>query len=160
MKMATNYCVTHESITLPRSSTCPYVLLLMQCLDRILTQDQLLKQLAHSKIHRTTSTALGEIQYARYVYKTTLPTDTTIRKPIATFWATRSHVLRHEAEEEFRAMCLEYPQFGFDVLSLVLDHKEQSDGSAGGVSQIATVGVPVADTPSTTRGRKRARGAF
>jgi len=57
-------------------------------------------------------------------------------------------------------MCLEYPQFGFDVLSLVLDHKEQSDGSAGGVSQIATVGVPVADTPSTTRGRKRARGAF
>jgi len=115
---------------------------------------QELKSLAHSKIHRTTSTALGEIQYARYVYQTTSRTDTTIRKPIATFWATRSHVLRHEAEEEFRAMCLEYPQFGFDVLSLVLDQKEHKEGGVS--SQLASVGVPT-ETPTSQRGRKRAR---
>ncbi|KAL9109049.1 MAG: hypothetical protein Q9227_006289 [Pyrenula ochraceoflavens] len=84
-----------------------------------------LKTLAHSKIHRINSTARGEIAYARYVYGNTPSKDVTIRKPVAAFWATRSHVLRHEAEEEFRTMCLEYPQFGFDVLSLVLDQKEK-----------------------------------
>jgi hypothetical protein len=84
-----------------------------------------LKTLAHSKIHRIDSTAVGEIQYARYVYEHTPSTDVTIRKPVAAFWATRSHVLRHDAEEEFRKMCLEFPQFGFDVLSLVLDHREK-----------------------------------
>lgn len=84
-----------------------------------------LKSLAHSKIHRINSTAVGEIAYARYVYANTPPTDTTIRRPVAAFWATRSHVLRHEAEEEFRQMCLEFPQFGFDVLSLVLDQREK-----------------------------------
>jgi hypothetical protein len=84
-----------------------------------------LKTLAHSKIHRINSTAVGEIAYARYVYGNTPSTDITIRKPVAAFWATRSHVLRHEAEEEFRQMCLEFPQFGFDVLSLVLDQREK-----------------------------------
>ena len=84
-----------------------------------------LKTLAHSKIHRINSTAVGEIAYARYVYGNTPSTDATIRKPVAAFWATRSHVLRHEAEEEFRQMCLEFPQFGFDVLSLVLDQREK-----------------------------------
>ncbi|ODH14457.1 hypothetical protein ACO22_06581 [Paracoccidioides brasiliensis] len=86
---------------------------------------QNLKQLAHGKIHRINSTARGEIAYARYVYGNTPVDDVTIRKPVAAFWATRSHVLRHEAEQEFKAMCLEYPQFGFDVLSLVLDQKEK-----------------------------------
>ena len=119
-----------------------------------------LASLAHKKIHLTQSTAKGEIAYARFVYKETSPDDEAIRKPVAQFWATRSHVLRHEAEQEFKRMCLEYPQFGFDVLSLVLDHKEQSDGGSGGVSQMATVGVPVTDTPTTGRGRKRARGAL
>ncbi|PGH14822.1 hypothetical protein AJ79_02838 [Helicocarpus griseus UAMH5409] len=91
------------------------------------TGDQLLKhaRLAHGKIHRINSTARGEIAYARYVYGNTPADDTTIRKPVAAFWATRSHVLRHEAEKEFKSMCLEYPQFGFDVLSLVLDQKEK-----------------------------------
>lgn len=84
-----------------------------------------LKALAHSKIHRVQSTAKGEIAYARFVYGNTDPSDTVIRKPVAAFWATRSHVLRHEAEDEFRKMCLEYPQFGFDVLSLVLDQREK-----------------------------------
>ncbi|KAH9811190.1 hypothetical protein Tdes44962_MAKER10405 [Teratosphaeria destructans] len=62
------------------------------------------------------------------------------RSPVAQFWATRSHVLRHEAEAEFKRMCLEFPQFGFDVLSLVLDAQEkrtarseaQSTGTASG----------------------------
>ena len=84
-----------------------------------------LKTLAHSKIHRINSTAVGEIAYARYVYGNTPNDDTTIRKPVAAFWAQRSHVLRHEAEAEFRSMCLEFPQFGFDVLSMVLDQKEK-----------------------------------
>jgi len=109
-----------------------------------------LKSLAHSKIHRTTSTAKGEIAYARFVYKETSREDTTIRKPVAAFWATRSHVLRHEAEEEFRAMCLEFPQFGFDVLSLVLDQKERRGATA-----------EVSGGPSVVpgSGRKRARAS-
>lgn len=76
-----------------------------------------LKNLASSKIHCVSSTAKGEIAYARYVYEFTNPADTTIRAPIANFWATRSHTLRSEAEEEFRSLCLEFPQFGYDVLS-------------------------------------------
>lgn len=97
-----------------------------------------LKTLAHSKIHRINSTAVGEISYARFVYGNTPADDVTIRKPVAAFWATRSHVLRHEAEAEFKAMCLEYPQFGFDVLSLVLDQREkrarerEEEGTPGG----------------------------
>ena len=76
-----------------------------------------LKNLASSKIHCVNSTAKGEIVYARYVYAHTSKDDTTIRAPVANFWATRSHTLRSEAEEEFRDLCLEYPQFGYDVLS-------------------------------------------
>lgn len=99
-----------------------------------------LSALAHKKIHLTQSTAKGEIAYARFVYKETSPDDESIRRPVAAFWATRSHVLRHEAEQEFRRMCLEFPQFGFDVLSLVLDVQEkrsqrqevQSSGGASG----------------------------
>ena len=84
-----------------------------------------LSALAHKKIHLTQSTAKGEIAYARFVYKETSPDDESIRRPVAAFWATRSHVLRHEAEQEFKRMCLEFPQFGFDVLSLVLDAQEK-----------------------------------
>jgi hypothetical protein len=80
---------------------------------------------AHRKIHLTESTAKGEIAYARFVYKETSPDDENIRKPVAAFWAQRSHVLRHEAEHEFKRMCLEFPQFGFDVLSMVLDAQEK-----------------------------------
>lgn len=76
-----------------------------------------LKTLAHSKIHCVNSSAKGEIAYARYVYATTPKEDDTIRRPVASFWARKSHVLRREAEEDFRQICLEFPQFGFDVLS-------------------------------------------
>lgn len=79
-----------------------------------------LKSLASSKIHCVNSTAKGEIAYARYVYAHTAANDTTIRAPVANFWATRSHTLRSEAEDEFRQMCLEFPQFGYDVLSMFL----------------------------------------
>ncbi|GAB1319944.1 hypothetical protein MFIFM68171_10154 [Madurella fahalii] len=82
-----------------------------------------LKNLASSKIHCVNSTAKGEIAYARYVYKYTPREDTSIRVPVANFWATRSHTLRAEAEEEFRDLCLEFPQFGYDVLTRVLDDK-------------------------------------
>lgn len=82
-----------------------------------------LKNLASSKIHCVNSTAKGEIAYARYVYAYTSKDDATIRAPVANFWAMRSHTLRSEAEEEFRGLCLEYPQFSYDVLSRVLDDK-------------------------------------
>ncbi|KAI0128769.1 hypothetical protein BJ170DRAFT_345234 [Xylariales sp. AK1849] len=82
-----------------------------------------LKGLATSKIHCVHSTAKGEIAYARYVYAFTGKKDASIRAPVANFWATRSHTLRAEAEEEFRALCLEFPQFGYDVLTRVLDEK-------------------------------------
>lgn len=84
-----------------------------------------LKTLAHSKIHCINSTARGEMAYARYVYQNTPTENITIRKPVARFWASRSQVLRHEAEDEFRALCLDVPEFAFDVLSLVLDYKEK-----------------------------------
>ena len=86
-----------------------------------------LKTLAHSKIHLINSTAVAEINYARYVYSHTDKGDVTIRKPVASFWGQRSHVLRHETEGEFREMCLEYPEFAFDVLSFVLDAEEKRE---------------------------------
>ncbi|KAL7952885.1 hypothetical protein V8C34DRAFT_298356 [Trichoderma compactum] len=82
-----------------------------------------LQTLSASKIHCINSTVKGEIAYARYVYANTLLDDTTIRAPVASFWAARSHTLRSEAEDEFKALCLEFPQFGFDILTRVLDDK-------------------------------------
>ncbi|PSK34048.1 hypothetical protein B9Z65_8374 [Elsinoe australis] len=92
-----------------------------------------LATLAHRKIHLVESTARGEIAYARYVYGHTTEEEKDIRKPVAQFWATRSHVLRHEAEKEFREMCLRFPQFGFDVLSMVLDAQERRTGKSESV---------------------------
>ena len=87
-----------------------------------------LKALAHGKVHRINSSAKGEIAYARYVYANTPREDITIRKPIASFWGQRSHVLRHEAEDDFKELCLEHPDFGFDVLTYVLDARERRGG--------------------------------
>ena len=61
------------------------------------------------------------------MYAHTKREDTTIRKPVASFWGQRSHVLRHETEGTFRQMCLEYPEFAFDVLSFVLDAEEKRE---------------------------------
>ena len=82
-----------------------------------------LKTLATSKIHCINSTVKGEIAYARYLYQFTGTEDTAVRAPVVSFWATRSHTLRSEAEDEFKALCLEFPQFGYDVLTKVLDDK-------------------------------------
>ncbi|KAI0486683.1 hypothetical protein F4859DRAFT_309951 [Xylaria cf. heliscus] len=103
-----------------------------------------LKSLASSKIHCVNSTAKGEITYARYIYQFTSQDDTTVRAPVANFWATRSHTLRAEAEEEFRSLCLEFPQFGYDVLTRVLDEKLKRERNEK-------------MTPGTGSVRKRAR---
>ncbi|KAF2113314.1 hypothetical protein BDV96DRAFT_496547 [Lophiotrema nucula] len=112
-----------------------------------------LKSLAHSKIHRTASTAKGELAYARFVYKESSPEDNTIRKPVAAFWATRSFSLRHEAEPEFKAMCLEFPQFSYDVLQLVLDQQEKSRRQTTGGDDGPSRGPTV--VPGSTRKRQR-----
>ncbi|ETS80431.1 hypothetical protein PFICI_07960 [Pestalotiopsis fici W106-1] len=106
-----------------------------------------LRSLATSKIHCVNSTAKGEIAYARYVYAYTDKDDTSIRAPVANFWATRSHTLRAEAEEEFRSICLEFPQFGYDVLTRVLDEKLKRQGQ----------GKLLPSASSGGSGRKRAR---
>ena len=62
----------------------------------------------------------------------------------------RAYVLRHEAEEDFKALCLEFPEFGFDVLSYVLDAREKK----GGVGTGAGTGERIEEPRS---GRKRAR---
>ncbi|RWA14264.1 hypothetical protein EKO27_g858 [Xylaria grammica] len=103
-----------------------------------------LKSLASSKIHCVNSTAKGEITYARYIYQYTRKDDTTVRAPVANFWATRSHTLRAEAEEEFRSLCLEFPQFGYDILTRVLDEKLKRERNEK-------------MTPGTGSARKRAR---
>jgi len=108
-----------------------------------------LRSLASSKIHCVDSTAKGEIQYARYVYAHTKDDDTAIRAPVASFWAARSHVLRAEADEEFMRMCLEFPRFGYDVLTRVLDEKLKRDQKEKS--------LPSIQTPSGSS-RKRARG--
>jgi hypothetical protein len=95
-----------------------------------------LKSLSQTKIHCINSTAKGEIAYARYVYANTEKGDTKIREPVAHFWATRSHTLRAEAEAEFRSLCLEYPQFGYDVLSTLLlpTHRLSRNGGPNGIA--------------------------
>ncbi|KAL5923430.1 hypothetical protein ACKVV1_001528 [Pyricularia oryzae] len=103
-----------------------------------------LRHLASSKIHCVNSTAKGEIAYARYVYQYIPRDDSHIRAPIVTFWAQRSHTLRAEAEDEFRSLCLEFPQFGYDVLTRVLDEKLKRE-------QVSKM------HPSTASGRKRPR---
>lgn len=105
-----------------------------------------LTHLAISKVHLVQSTARGEIEYARYVYGNTPRTDSRIRKPIAAFWGARSHVLRHEAEDEFKQLCIEFPEFAFDVLTQVLDSKEKKGDRAR-------------DEEVKSSGRKRPRNA-
>jgi len=119
-----------------------------------------LKTLAHSKIHRINSTAKGELKYARFVYANTPRDDKTIRQPIASFWAHRSHVLRHEAEDEFRRMVLEFPQFAYDILSIVLDQKEKGKESRRTAPAGDDDGALVPHTPAEKvprSGRKRPR---
>ncbi|KAL9131119.1 MAG: hypothetical protein Q9217_000881 [Psora testacea] len=109
-----------------------------------------LRTLAHSKIHLVNSNAVAELAYARYVYSHTSKNDKTIRKPVASFWGQRSHVLRHESEGTFKEMCLQYPEFGFDVLSFVLDAEEKREERKR--KSMATDEVVPASTRKRTRG--------
>ncbi|KAJ5919002.1 hypothetical protein N7466_009945 [Penicillium verhagenii] len=84
-----------------------------------------LKNLAHKKIHKVNSTPGGELTYARYVYTHTSLDDTTIRRPVASYWATRGHTLRHALDDQFKRLCIEVPEFGFDVLTIVMDRTEK-----------------------------------
>jgi hypothetical protein len=111
-----------------------------------------LKSMAHAKIHSTQSTAKGEIAYARYVYENTSGEDATIRRPVAAFWANRSHFLRHQADDEFRSLCIKFPQFAFDVLSIILDQREKKGHGSSGVT--VDVGGSSA-TPASERKRRR-----
>lgn len=103
-----------------------------------------LKSLAHTKIHRVNGTPRGELSYARYVYTHTSPDDTTIRRPVASYWASRGHLLRHEVQGDWERMCLEVPEFTTDVLKILMDRKEKSSP---------------AEAESTPRGRKRLRAS-
>ncbi|KAJ5788102.1 hypothetical protein N7457_003092 [Penicillium paradoxum] len=85
-----------------------------------------LKSLAHGKIHKVKSSPQAELSYARYVYTHTPATDRTIRKPVANYWANQSHLLRHEVGDDFKKLCLEVPEFSFDVLTIILDRKEKN----------------------------------
>ncbi|KAL9101001.1 MAG: hypothetical protein Q9163_003686 [Psora crenata] len=109
-----------------------------------------LRTLAHSKIHLVDSNAVAELVYARYVYSNTSKDDITIRKPVATFWGQRSHVLRHETEGTFRELCLQYPEFGFDVLNFVLDAEERREERKR--KTMAAEDVGTASTRKRTRG--------
>ena len=52
-----------------------------------------LKSLAHKKIHKISSSAKGEIAYARFVYANTPREDKTIRAPVAAFWSSQGMLL-------------------------------------------------------------------
>ncbi|CAG7952675.1 unnamed protein product [Penicillium nalgiovense] len=82
-----------------------------------------LQRIAHAKIHKVQSSPGAELSYARYVYTHTPAADTTIRKPVATYWANQSHVLRQEVGDDFKKLCIEVPEFSFDVLTIILDRK-------------------------------------
>lgn len=110
-----------------------------------------LKRLAHTKIHQVNGTPSGELAYARYVYTNTPEDDTTIRKPVASYWAARSHTLRHGIEEEWRKICLDIPEFSYDVLTIVLNKRERGQGQGQGQTDVES-------TPTGRgRGAKRMR---
>lgn len=82
-----------------------------------------LQRIAHGKIHKVQSSPNAELSYARYVYTHTPTADTTIRKPVATYWANQAHVLCQEVGDEFKKLCIEVSEFSFDVLNIILDRK-------------------------------------
>ncbi|KAI5289897.1 hypothetical protein KEM54_002938 [Ascosphaera aggregata] len=85
-----------------------------------------LKRLARHKIHRVESTPRGEIAYARYVYGNKSTDAAELRKPVANFWAS-NEALRDEVKEEFKATCLDFPEFSYDILSS--DKKRPASGT-------------------------------
>jgi hypothetical protein len=88
-----------------------------------------LKNLAHGKIHKIKASPGAELAYARYVYTHTPAEDVAIRRPVASLWANQSHILRHEVGDAFKKLCIEVPQFSFDVMTIMLDRKEKSSAA-------------------------------
>lgn len=41
------------------------------------------------------------------------------------YWSDQGHVLRHDLTEEFKLLCLEVPEFAYDVLNLSFDKQEK-----------------------------------
>ncbi|KAJ5668819.1 hypothetical protein N7462_009889 [Penicillium macrosclerotiorum] len=102
-----------------------------------------LKSLVHTKIHHIKDTPKGELAYARYVYAHTTKDEIAIRKPVASYWASRGHIL-HEIQKDWAKLCHEVPEFTFDVLTMLMDRREKPGQS---------------ETESSPRGRKRLRAA-
>ncbi|KAJ6180299.1 hypothetical protein N7519_010760 [Penicillium mononematosum] len=101
-----------------------------------------LQRIAHAKIHKVQSSPNAELSYARYVYTHTPAADTTIRKPVANYWANQSHVLRQEVGDDFKKLCIEVPEFSFDVLTIILDRKLKN----GSVDEIKEVRASAEET--------------
>ncbi|KAI5294943.1 hypothetical protein KEM52_002791 [Ascosphaera acerosa] len=88
-----------------------------------------LKRLARHKIHRVGSTPQGEIAYARYVYGSDSPDAADLRRPIANYWAN-DDAAREAVPDEFKAVCLEFPEFSYDILSCA-NRKRPASGTPG-----------------------------
>ncbi|KAJ5714803.1 uncharacterized protein N7483_011984 [Penicillium malachiteum] len=108
-----------------------------------------LKKSAHDKIHSVKSTPIGELSYARYIYTQTNVADVTIRRPVASYWATQGHILRRDLKDEFRLLCNEMPEFAYDILSLMMDRKDK------GKTTDLDSNVSSSDVPGSARKRPR-----
>ena len=68
-------------------------------------------------------------------------------------------MLRHSAEDEFRRMILEFPQFAYDILSIVLDQKEKGKESRRAAQSAAgedyNPSTPAQKVPRSNRKRAR-----
>jgi hypothetical protein len=99
-----------------------------------------------------------EIVYARYVYGNSSKDDYEIRNPIARHWARHSHTMRHEVgDNDFKSLCLEFPEFAFDVLTVMLDKTEKSQAfsSAPVSKRPSTLGLEGSSTPRSVKKRKQ-----
>ncbi|KAJ5295193.1 hypothetical protein N7508_010014 [Penicillium antarcticum] len=84
-----------------------------------------LKSLAHSKIHKVKSSPHAEHLYARCVYTNTPASDTTIRKPVASYWASHSHTLRRDVGDDSRTSALRCLRSLSMSRTIILDRKEK-----------------------------------
>lgn len=71
----------------------------------------------------------------------------------------QGHILRHEAESEFMAMILEFPQFAYDILSMVLDQKEKVRERPSRTEREEREGTALTDMAPPSTVEKVARGS-
>jgi hypothetical protein len=72
------------------------------------------------------------------------------------------HVLRHDAEDDFKNMVLEFPQFALDILTIVLDQKEKGKDKERkqitfGGGSVDGEEAPISASKTPRSGRKRPR---